>query len=204
MVRKSGIAVDWIIASPVTPDLDTEHVHVPLGGVVSPAIAGNAALRAVVTPWVATVDDDDFLAPEFTVVALRNMGNHDLCFSISQDFYPDGSTVKWKGQLKPGMYAPEDYQALVSRYPLSVHPSTMLVKTELLVDCGGWDESLSQAEDIDCALRLARRSGFRMENFVTHNYRKHDQQMTRNPEVAEVDADVIRSVYRANGIGGIG
>lgn len=200
MVRNSGLAVDWIIASPVTPDLTTEHVHVPLGGVVSPATARNAALQAVDTPWVVAIDDDDFLAPEFGIVAFRNIGNHDLCFAISQDFYPDGSTEKWRGQLKPGWYAPEDYQALVSRYPVSVHPSTMLVRTELLADCGGWDESLSQAEDIDCALRLARRSGFYMENFVTHNYRKHDQQMTRNPEVVEVDADVIRSVYQANGI----
>ena len=119
---------------------------------------------------------------------------------MSQDYYPDGTAVQWEGQLKPGYYAPKDYQALASHYPLAVHPSTMLARTDLLIEQGGWNSRLGQAEDIDCALKMAHNHGFCMIGLVTHNYRKHPQQMTRSKKVAEADADIISAVHRANGI----
>lgn len=199
MVRAAGVDVEWIIASPAVPEVGTEHVHVPLARAVTPAVARNAALGAVDTQWVSTLDDD-FLAPGFVEVAMRTVGSRDVCFAVSQDFYPDGSTAVWEGQLEPGVYGRERYSAIVSRYPVAVRPSTMVVRTGLLAGVGGWDESLVQAEDIDCALRVARHGGFHMEGVVTHNYRKHARQMTRRKEVADADAAILRHVYRSNGV----
>lgn len=74
MIRACGIPLDWIIASPVAPDVPTKHTHVPLERAVSPAVARNAALGAVTTPWVANVDDDDFLAPGFATFVTKYVG----------------------------------------------------------------------------------------------------------------------------------
>ena len=76
----------------------------------------------------------------------------------------------------------------------------MLSRTDLLLEQGGWNSRLGQAEDIDCALKMAHNYGFCMTDLVTHNYRKHPQQMTRSKKVAEADADIISAVYRTNGI----
>lgn len=203
MIRACGIPLDWIIASPVAPGVPTKHTHVLLERAVSPAVARNAALGAVTTPWVANVDDDDFLAPGFATVVTKYVGSPlggSVYFSVSQDYYSDGTAVQWRGQLKPGYYAPEDYRVLASHYPLAIHPSTMLARTDLLLEQGGWNIRLGQAEDIDCALKMAHNYGFCMTDLVTHNYRKHPQQMTRSEKVAEADADIISAVYRANGI----
>ena len=82
--------------------MTAKHTHVPLERAVSPAVARNAALGAVTTPWVANVDDDDFLAPGFATAVTRYVGppiGGSVYFAVSQDYYPDGTTVQWDGQV---------------------------------------------------------------------------------------------------------
>src|SRR5215210_7373695 len=83
------------------------------------------------------------------------------------------------------MLVPEDEPTDVVRRLLTrnvLYQSVAAVRRPVLLDVGGYDETLRYSEDYDLWLRIARRAPFVCTHRVTGHYRVHPGQATRLAE----------------------
>lgn len=105
--------------------------------------------------FIAFLDDDDFWHPfklERQVAALQADPAAGVAYTDAQLLLPDGSLsppVLSSKEKRPGR--------LFSRLLQNCffHPSTVMVRRDLLIAAGAFDESLYTGEDLDLWLRLA-------------------------------------------------
>jgi hypothetical protein len=103
----------------------------------------NRALLKVLTPWVATLGDDDSLCPEFAAVVLAEP---DADLAIVQMRYPDGLVL-------PMVTDPDELQ-------FGSVGCSYAVRTEVVRDVGGWiDEPCTPSLAEDWELIRAVRDG---------------------------------------------
>lgn len=133
-----------------------------LGGRFGGASAArNAGWRAAGAPWIALLDADDVWEPEkleqAAAVLARAPG--------AAWFFSDGSFRTLGGEVHPSWFAlyadlPEAYVGSPVAELLEVNfvlTSSVVVRRDALERAGGFDETLSHAEDLDLWIRLARR-----------------------------------------------
>lgn len=130
----------------------------PFGGA---AAARNAAWRASRAPWVAFLDADDLWFPDKLATAARALAaSPAACW-----FFSDGAFRTIDGTLEPSWLAPwadldEPYDGSPVAELFEVNfilTSSMVASRAALEASGGFDETLSHAEDLDLWIRLARR-----------------------------------------------
>jgi glycosyltransferase involved in cell wall biosynthesis len=136
-------------------------VRVLRGRFGSASAARNAGWRAAGAPWIALLDADDVWEPDkleqAAAVLARAPG--------AAWFFSDGSFRTLRGELHPSWFAlyadlPEDYVGTPVAELLEVNfvlTSSVVVRRDALELAGGFDETLSHAEDLDLWIRLARR-----------------------------------------------
>jgi glycosyltransferase involved in cell wall biosynthesis len=125
------------------------------------AAARNAGWRATAAPWVALLDADDLWEPEKLARAAEALA----AAPGAAWFFSDGSFRTLGGEVHPSwlaLYAdlPEAYvgSPLAELFQVNfVLTSSVLARREALEATGGFDETLSHAEDLDLWIRLARR-----------------------------------------------
>lgn len=88
----------------------------------------NLLAAAVATPWLATLDDDDKLYPQHLERLMAVADEADVVYSWCDTSGPD----PWTAYNLP--FAPE----MLRRQSIVSHVA--LVRTELALDVGGWDE----------------------------------------------------------------
>lgn len=161
----------------------------------------NRALNRAQHPFVANLDDDDLL------IGCRSLENRlrplvdrpELGWTAAriEDVHDDLSVSQWGDQLEPGSHVtgrPETLDLLLNDAGRPrFHASTMLMRSDLAREVGGWDGELHQAEDIALVLRLARRPGY-MEMLPQKvlAYRKHGAQMTKTEGFSERDTAILQ------------
>lgn len=96
--------------------------HARRGG----ATMKNALASAVTTKWTMVLDDDDLLMPEHVATLLASAGNHDVVYSAP--------IVEGDPQFT--LYDEPFSVEMLRRASIVSH--TALVRTELLLDLGGW------------------------------------------------------------------
>ena len=157
------------VAAKVDPSV---RVHsCPNGG---QAAARNLGIKLALGDFVAFLDADDWWADDKLQAQdelFQAEPALDVVFSDFRGVGPDGSASGWQGGLVEQLPTLGLSLSLRSRdgYSLSgsvadalichtsfMHPSTMVVRRSVLAECGGFDASMSPAEDLELWIRLAR------------------------------------------------
>jgi glycosyltransferase involved in cell wall biosynthesis len=155
----------------------------PFGGA---AAARNAGWRAATAPWVALLDADDVWAPDKLETAARTLARAPR----ADWFFSDGSFRTLDGALLPSwleLYADvaEDYVGAPLAALLEVNfvlTSSVVVRRAALEAVGGFDASLTHAEDLDLWIRLARRGAAAASRRALVRYQHREGGLTRQVE----------------------
>lgn len=136
-------------------------VRVLRGCFGSAAAARNAGWRAAAAPWIALLDADDAWEPE----KLERTAEVLARAPEAAWFFSDGSFRTLGGEVHPSWFAlyadlPEAYVGSPVAGLIEVNfvlTSSVVARRDVLELAGGFDETLSHAEDLDLWIRLARR-----------------------------------------------
>ena len=127
-----------------------------------PAIVRNAALQAARGEYIAFIDSDDLWAPEKLARQVETLRARPTCgWSFTAVSHIDGFG---RPLAEPvfGPWIPSEgaiFERLV-RGPVLIRTPSVLARRELIVQAGGFDESIRSAEDYDLWLRPTRPCSF--------------------------------------------
>ena len=163
-----------------------ERVRVVRGSFGSAGAARNAGWRAARGEWIAFLDADDVWLPEKLAVAAER-----LAAAPQADwFFSDGAFRTLDGRLHASWFGL--YADLVEPYcgsPVAqlcevnfVLTSSAVVRRAALEAAGGFDESLSHAEDLDLWIRLSRRGLATASRRALVRYQHREGGLTRQTE----------------------
>ena len=168
-------------------------VRVVRGSFGGAAAARNAGWRAATAPWIAFLDADDLWFPqklETAAAALAAVPAAGWFFSDGAFRDLDGalhaSWLSWYADL-PDLYAGRPVGPLLEvNFVLT---SSVIARRDLLESLGGFDETMSHAEDVDLWIRLARRAPAAAARRALVRYQHRPGGLTRQVQ-ARLDGDV--------------
>ncbi len=160
--RLARLAEGW-------PALTT--ISVPHGGV---SAARNTGIDRCGAELVAFTDDDDLWLPDFLerqVARLRGRPETGFVYSGFRELDADGNPLRDGREVRPDRRG-DIFRDILERFH-GIALSTLVVRRALLIEVGGFDVSLAQAEDRDLCLALARRAEADCTSEVLVGLRKH-------------------------------
>ena len=188
---------DWLAAHP-----DARLQVIRHGQPTGPSAARNDGLAAADTHWVAFCDDDDLWSPTKLAAqlhALRN--NHHAGWSCTGTVSVDDS-LDVIGHQRP--YLGDDLRgALRVENVIPGGGSTVLAERSVLLDAGGWDETLPACEDFDLWCRLAQRSEMAPVDAPLVAYRVWSGSRSADPRLMGEWQDHVLARYRGDHVNDI-
>ncbi len=170
-----------------------DAVRVIRGRFGSAAAARNAGWKHASSPWIAFLDADDFWFSDKLASAAATLE----AVPSAGWFFSDGTFRTLEGEVHPSwlvLYAdlPEPYAGSPLEPLLDVNfvlTSSVVVRRDLLEALGGFDETLSHAEDLDLWIKLSRRVPATAARKALVRYQHRPGGLTRQVE-ARLNGDV--------------
>jgi glycosyltransferase involved in cell wall biosynthesis len=144
------VVVDDGSAVPVELRGDARVRIVRRGHPDGPATARNAGLAEVSEPWVAFLDDDDLWAPDKLALQLQA-----LVAAPDAGWVATGATLADAALVPVRAFPPPSVPDFRRRNRLIAGASSVLARTALVRDLGGFDPAFAVLEDWDLWIRLA-------------------------------------------------
>jgi glycosyltransferase involved in cell wall biosynthesis len=162
-----------------------------------PSAARNRGVDALGTSWIAFLDADDTWEPR----ALERMAQAVRCCPDVRVVFTDYALDDPTEHL-PSWFAIDDDYRSIERRPVApgivrcdrhglvraivrslsfVSTSALAVRRDAFLKCGGFDEELQLAEDLDLLLRLFAHSTAAVVEEVLSTYHKHGTNLTIDP-----------------------
>ena len=114
-----------------------------------PAAARNTGIRASEGNWIAPLDADDYWLPQKLELQVAAIRDEAFCYCATKMFWTDGHT-------EPRTYYDASRAKAVLRHHNCIDPSSVLVRKDVLLQVGGFNENNFGAEDWEAWLMLAR------------------------------------------------
>ena len=175
----------------LSPTLEGAPVRVLTGGGRGPAAARNTGWRATAAPWVAFLDDDVLLAPDWSQ-------------RLTEDLLACRDTdAASQGRLRvplPAGRRPTDWERNTAGLERAAWATAdMAYRRAALADVGGFDERFPRAyrEDADLAVRV-RRAGWTIRTgarVTTHPVRPADGRVSIRVQAGNADDALLRRLY---------
>ncbi len=143
----------------------------------SPATVRNAALHNASGEYIAFLDSDDIWEVrklELQVAQLRQRTECQWSYTAFTNINGQGDTLPGESERRWAPFEGEIFDEIL-RGEVSIRTPSVLVARQLLVDSGGFDESMRSAEDYDLWLRLALRSDIALIDEPLVRIRSHDE-----------------------------
>jgi glycosyltransferase involved in cell wall biosynthesis len=137
--------------------------------------ARNTAIEHATAPWLAFLDDDDLWAPGKLAQQLATAER------TKAGFLHTGIVVVDEQLRVVGEYAapePNDLQAAMAEMNAIGTPSSVMSRTDLVREVGGFDERLSVLADWDLWLGIIQRTPVASCPLPLTGYREHRENMT--------------------------
>lgn len=139
--------------------------------------ARNQGVREAKGEWVALLDADDVWHPQFLEVLANTAEAHDLDVVSALITYKQ-EELPARVDLHPPVRM-LTFEDVASHVPLP--PSATMIRRQVLMDAGLFDESLHGTEDRAMWMRLARNRRIGQAQCTPVYYRLHQDQATKNP-----------------------
>jgi glycosyltransferase involved in cell wall biosynthesis len=139
------------------------------------ARARNRGLAAARAPWVAFLDDDDLWSPLKLRAQLDALDMAAADYAYAAAVFVDGSGTPLRLDPAP---EPETVASALRASDVVGGPSTVMVRTELARELGGFEPSLSVLADWDLWLRVSEVGRPVACRDVLVAYREHDDNMS--------------------------
>lgn len=162
--------------------------HLATGRRTGPAAARNVGIRSAPATFIAFLDSDDLHTPghlERCVRALRDSGA-DAVAGVGRWIAVDGSPLGAPDLVWHDFNLAATFGSLLIRNQIAT--PTVVVRREMLLQLGGFDNTLTHAEDYDLWLRIARNGRWTYLDSVEALVRRHGSNTSRDLQ-AHLDAE---------------
>jgi glycosyltransferase involved in cell wall biosynthesis len=171
----------------------------------SPASGGpsrprNIGLRTARAPYVSLLDSDDLLKPRKLGASLAALDRHPSAgfafgnyermdadgnvFETSFDYaYPVFRGLKSEPAGTDWRLIPQRELARGLLYENFIGTSGVVVRRDLALSLGGFDETLANADDFDLWFRLAHSADALYSPVIGHSYRVHSASVVHRPHI---------------------
>jgi glycosyltransferase involved in cell wall biosynthesis len=136
----------------------------------------NQAAKVAKGKFIKPLADDDMLAPNCLSDLCNNIGNHSLIYAGAINFTKDKSDIY--------MPTPASLKDLIAKRSSNIHGGSVLMRKDIFLSLGGWDESIDCCEDLEYYLHLLTKGHtFTYVNKVVYYYRRHSGQKSRDNKI---------------------
>jgi len=177
---------------------DARVTVIPIAASGGPARPRNVALRHARAPYVAMLDADDVLKPGWLAASATALDRHPEAGFAFGDFermdadgnvfetsasyaYPTFRGLQWQPGGDDWRLLPQSELARGLIYGNFIGTSSVVLRRELVIAVGGFDESLPNADDIDLWYRLAHRCAALYSPQLAYSYRVLAGSVARGP-----------------------
>jgi glycosyltransferase involved in cell wall biosynthesis len=177
---------------------DPRVTVIPISASGGPARPRNVALQHARAPYVAMLDADDVLKPNWLLESADALDRHAVAGFAFGDFermdadgnvfetsasyaYPTFRKLKSEPAGDDWCLIPQNELAHGLIYGNFIGTSSVVLRRDLVVAVGGFDESLPNADDVDLWYRLAHRCGALYSSRLAYSYRVLANSVARGP-----------------------
>ncbi len=183
---------------------DPRITVVPISASGGPSRPRNIGVAHARAPYVSLLDSDDLLKPGKLVASINALdacpsagfafGNYEKMdvdgniFETSFTYaYPVFRGLKWSpAGIDDWRLIPQPELARGLLYENFVGTSGVVLRKDLALSLGGFDETLKNGDDLDMWFRLAHRCGALYHPGIGHSYRVHAASVARRPLIRNV------------------